>query len=132
MRVFNPPHVDVLDVCMFVGSIGWLIAWPLARSRPIRAPGHTQKNIAAPLRINRRSVDSLEERQRSWLMTLSPRFTLVLTLAAAVLSGALQASSTGPPPARRTRRRHRCRSSSAPRLRAAEIAFTRPTAGSRW
>ena len=34
-RVFNPPNVDVLNVCMFVGIlIGWLIAWPLARRFP--------------------------------------------------------------------------------------------------
>jgi hypothetical protein len=45
MRVFNPPHVDVVDVCMFVGiPIGWLIAWPLARRFPAdRGPRHLQK-----------------------------------------------------------------------------------------
>jgi len=34
-RVFNPPHVDVLNICMFAGIlVGWAIVWPVARRFP--------------------------------------------------------------------------------------------------
>ena len=34
-RVFTPTHVDLVNVCMFVGIlVGWAIAWPVARRFP--------------------------------------------------------------------------------------------------